>query len=61
MSNLAIAAWSFPILLVLIFLRMPIGLAMLVCGFAGSWLDEEADCEYTFYALLSLGCLQSLP
>ena len=38
MSNLAIAAWSFPILLVLIFLRMPIGLAMLVCGFAGSWL-----------------------
>jgi len=26
-------------------------------GFVGSWLDETADCEYTFYALLSLGCL----
>jgi tripartite ATP-independent transporter DctM subunit len=37
-SDLAIAAWSFPVLLVLIFLRMPIGLAMLLCGFAGNWL-----------------------
>jgi hypothetical protein len=26
-------------------------------GFAGNWMDEIADCEYTFYALLSLGCL----
>ncbi len=26
-------------------------------GFAGSWMDDIADCEYTFYALLSLGCL----
>jgi hypothetical protein len=26
-------------------------------GFSGSWLDSTADCEYTFYALLSLGCL----
>ncbi len=30
--------WSFPLLLVLIFLRMPIGLAMLLCGLGGSWL-----------------------
>ena len=26
-------------------------------GFSGSWMDNTADCEYTFYALLSLGCL----
>lgn len=26
-------------------------------GFAGHWLDDTTDCEYTFYALLSLGCL----
>ncbi len=38
MSNLEIAFWSFPVLLGLIFLRIPIGLAMLVCGFAGAWL-----------------------
>ncbi|HEX2018462.1 MAG TPA: C4-dicarboxylate ABC transporter permease, partial [Aurantimonas sp.] len=38
MSNLEIALLSFPILLVLIFARMPIGLAMLVCGFVGNWI-----------------------
>ncbi len=38
MSDLALAGWSFPVLLLLIFLRMPIGLAMLTCGLAGSWL-----------------------
>ena len=26
-------------------------------GFAGSPLDSTADCEYTFYGLLALGCL----
>lgn len=26
-------------------------------GFAGHWLDDTVDCEYTFYAMLSLGCL----
>lgn len=26
-------------------------------GFSGNWMDTIADCEYTFYALLSLGCL----
>lgn len=26
-------------------------------GFAGSPLDNTADCEYTFYGLLALGCL----
>ena len=38
MSNLELGLWSFPVLLVLIFLRLPIGLAMLLCGLAGTWL-----------------------
>ena len=37
MDALALAAWSFPVLLLLIFLRFPIGLAMLLLGLAGSW------------------------
>ncbi len=35
MSNLELGFWSFPILLLMVFLRAPIGLAMLLCGFAG--------------------------
>jgi len=38
LSNLEIGIWSFPVLLVLIFLRLPIGLAMLLCGMVGTWL-----------------------
>ena len=38
MSNLEIGIWSFPVLLVLIFLRLPIGLVMLLCGMVGTWL-----------------------
>lgn len=39
MSNLEIGMLSMPLLLLLIFLRMPIGLAMLVCGLGGTmWL-----------------------
>ena len=38
MSNLELGAWSFPILLAMIFLRIPIGLAMLMVGFFGTWL-----------------------
>ncbi len=37
MSNIEIGLWSFPVLLALIFLRIPIGLAMLAVGFAGTW------------------------
>jgi tripartite ATP-independent transporter DctM subunit len=37
MSDLALALWSFPALLALILLRMPIGLAMFVTGAAGLW------------------------
>ncbi len=38
MEPLQLAAWSFPVLLLLIFLRVPIGLSMLVLGLTGSWL-----------------------
>ncbi len=37
MDPLLLAAWSFPVLLLLIFLRVPIGLSMLVIGLVGSW------------------------
>lgn len=29
-------------------------------GFCGQWTDDTPDIEYTFYALLSLGCLASM-
>jgi tripartite ATP-independent transporter DctM subunit len=38
MDSLWLAAWSFPVLLALIFLRVPIGVAMLVLGLIGSGL-----------------------
>ncbi|MEM1274133.1 MAG: TRAP transporter large permease [Pseudomonadota bacterium] len=38
MSNFDLALWSFPVLLFLVFLRMPIALAMIVCGVGGTWL-----------------------
>jgi tripartite ATP-independent transporter DctM subunit len=38
MDPLTLAGWSFPLLLLLIFLRVPIGLSMLVLGLAGSTL-----------------------
>lgn len=38
MSNIELAIWSFPVLLILIFLRIPIALAMLAVGFGGTFL-----------------------
>ncbi len=38
MSEFAIGLWSFPALLTLIFLRIPIGLAMFIAGFVGLML-----------------------
>ncbi|MDV4143613.1 MULTISPECIES: TRAP transporter large permease [Shimia] len=35
MSMLELGFWSFPVLLVMIFLRAPIGLAMMLCGLGG--------------------------
>ena len=40
MSSLEIGIYSFPALLILIFLRVPIGLAMFTTGFVGLWLVQ---------------------
>ena len=42
MSGLMLGALSFVVLLVLIFLRIPIGLAMLMCGMVGTRLATES-------------------
>ena len=38
MSNVELGLWAFPVMLLLIFLRMPIGLAMLIVGVVGNYL-----------------------
>jgi tripartite ATP-independent transporter DctM subunit len=38
LTSLEIALASFPVLLALIFLRIPIGLAMVICGLGGIWI-----------------------
>ncbi len=38
MTALELGLWSFPVLLGMIFLRIPIGLSMLLVGFFGTWL-----------------------
>jgi C4-dicarboxylate transporter, DctM subunit len=38
MGALELAAWSFPVLLALIFARVPIGMAMALCGLVGAYL-----------------------
>lgn len=42
MSNVELGLWSFPVMLALIFLRMPIGLAMLVVGVVGNYLITKS-------------------
>ncbi|HQZ12738.1 MAG TPA: TRAP transporter large permease [Devosia sp.] len=42
MSNIELGLWSFPVLLLLIFLRMPIGLAMLIVGVVGNYLVTKS-------------------
>ena len=37
MTGIELAAWSFPVLLALIFIRVPIGLAMALCGLVGAY------------------------
>jgi C4-dicarboxylate transporter, DctM subunit len=53
MSDFAIALWSFPVLLVLVFLRAPIALAMIVVGVAGNIL-VTGDASTTLNQLKSL-------
>ncbi|MCW1930955.1 TRAP transporter large permease [Pararhodobacter zhoushanensis] len=43
MSNLAIGILSFPVLLGLIFVRVPIGLSMFVTGFCGYWIIDGSS------------------
>jgi C4-dicarboxylate transporter DctM subunit len=38
LTNIELGFWSFPVILALIFLRIPIGVAMLAVGIGGSWL-----------------------
>lgn len=38
MTTMELALWSFPVLLLMIFVRIPIGLSMLLCGLGGAWL-----------------------
>jgi tripartite ATP-independent transporter DctM subunit len=38
LTNIELGLWAFPVILALIFLRIPIGLAMLAVGIGGSWL-----------------------
>lgn len=42
MSNVELGLWSFPVMLLLIFLRMPIGLAMLIVGVVGNFLITKS-------------------
>jgi C4-dicarboxylate transporter, DctM subunit len=42
MSNVELGLWSFPVLLLLIFLRMPIGLSMLIVGVVGNFLITKS-------------------
>jgi len=38
LNNLELAGWIFVVLMMMIFVRIPIGLAMLICGIAGNYL-----------------------
>ena len=52
MSKLELALWSFPVLLALIFLRVPIALAMLMVGFGGTWAVTD---EVNVFARVARG------
>lgn len=67
MSNLEVGIWSFPVLLLLIFLRMPIGLAMLICGAVGmsilngNWVAVLARFKSETYSTFSSYSLSIIP
>jgi C4-dicarboxylate transporter, DctM subunit len=66
-SGLALAGWSFAALLALIFLRVPIGLAMLVCGVVGgvlvhgSWTPLLAQLKSLTFETFSSYSLSIVP
>ncbi|MBL8387955.1 MAG: TRAP transporter large permease [Hydrogenophaga sp.] len=66
MSSIQLALWSFPFLLLLIFVRVPIGLSMLLCGLGGSWivygnaapiLNQLKQVTYTTFANYNLSVI----
>ncbi|MCB2016080.1 MAG: TRAP transporter large permease subunit, partial [Hydrogenophaga sp.] len=66
MSSIELALWSFPILLLLIFVRVPIGLAMLLCGLGGAWtiygsaapiLNQLKQVTYTTFSNYNLSVI----
>ncbi|MCC2112305.1 MAG: TRAP transporter large permease [Hyphomicrobiales bacterium] len=67
MSKLEIAVWSFPVLFLLILLRMPIGLAMLLVGISGSvlvngsWLQVMSQMKSLTYETFSNYSLTIIP
>ncbi|MCV6577245.1 MAG: TRAP transporter large permease [Cohaesibacter sp.] len=67
LSPLEIGIASLPLLLILIFLRLPIGLAMLVLGLSGSWVINGspmmalAQLKHTPYGQFSSYSLSILP
>ncbi|MGL1922000.1 MAG: TRAP transporter large permease [Hyphomicrobiales bacterium] len=67
MSGLEIGIWSFPILILLIFIRIPIGLSMLLTGFVGSfligdnWLPILAKFKNETYSTFSSYSLTIIP
>ena len=54
MSNIELGLWSFPVLLALIFIRIPIGLAMLIVGLGGIYLINGST-------LMILSQMKTLP
>ncbi|WP_028466922.1 TRAP transporter large permease [Nisaea denitrificans] len=46
MSPLELGFWSFPVLLILIFLRAPIGLAMFLCGIGGLYFSTGGSAMF---------------
>lgn len=67
MSILEIGIWSFPILILMIFMRVPIGLAMLIAGVVGSyfigdsWLPILAKLKNETYSTFSSYSLSIVP
>ncbi|MDQ0324419.1 tripartite ATP-independent transporter DctM subunit [Rhodopseudomonas julia] len=67
MSDVALGGWSFAVLLLLIFLRMPIGLAMLLVGLVGnalvngSWTPLLAQLKSLTYESFSSYSLSIVP
>jgi len=67
MTSLEIAIWSFPVLLILILLRLPIGLCMLAIGILGSvivngsWLQALSQLKSLTYDTFSNYSLSIIP